>query len=172
MAACTIGSNTATAPVSSLSGGGGIWNVGNAQITNSIVAQNTGGDSPDAGGSFESEGFNLIGTSDGSAGFTAIGDQTGTIEAPLDPKLGALQDNGGPTQTLALLPGSPAIDTGFSSAWSIDQRGFPRPAGTIKAVGGDGSELGRLKFKCLRSAISLPACSLRLATMCSSGALL
>ena len=147
MAACTIGSNTATAPVSSLSGGGGIWSVGNAQITNSIVAENTGGDSPDAGGSFESEGFNLIGKSDGSAGFTAIGDQTGTIEAPLDPKLGALQDNGGPTQTLALLPGSPAIDTGFSSGWSIDQRGFPRPAGTIKAVGGDGSDIGAFEVQ-------------------------
>ena len=148
IAACTIGSNSATSD-GGVSGGGGIWSVGNTQITDSIVAENAGGDSPDAGGSFESQGFNLIGKSDGSAGFTAIGDQTGTIEAPLDPKLGALQDNGGPTQTLALLPGSPAIDTGFSSGWSIDQRGFPRPAGTIKAVGGDGSDIGAFEVQVL-----------------------
>ena len=147
MAACTIGSNTAMAPASTLAGGGGIWNVGNAQVTNSIVARNTGGDSPDAGGSFESGGFNLIGSSDGSTGFTAIGDQTGTIAAPLDPELGPLQDNGGPTQTLALLPGSPAIDTGFSGGWSIDQRGFARPAGTIQVVGGDGSDIGAFEVQ-------------------------
>jgi len=41
--------------------------------------------------------------------------------------LGPLQDNGGPTFTLALLPGSPAIDQGTNlSASATDQRGFPR----------------------------------------------
>ncbi|MEO5718673.1 MAG: choice-of-anchor Q domain-containing protein [Chthoniobacterales bacterium] len=147
MAACTIASNTATAPVGSLIGGGGVWNLGNAQITDTLVAENTGGDSPDAGGAFDSRGFNLISESDGSAGFTAIGDQTGTIAAPLDPKLGPLQDNGGPTQTLALLPGSPAIDTGFSGDWSIDQRGYTRPAGTIAVDGGDGSDIGAFEVQ-------------------------
>ena len=81
----------------SATSGGGIWSVGNSRIGNSIVAGNSGGVSPDASGSFVSDGFNLIGRRDGSAGFTAIGDQTGTIAAPLDPKLGPLQDNGGPT---------------------------------------------------------------------------
>jgi len=145
MVACTIGSNSATAPVSSLSGGGGIWNVGNAQITNSIVAENTGGDSPDAEGAFESDGFNLIGRSDGSIGFTAIGDQTGTIEAPLDSKLGPLQDNGGPTWTMSLLSGSPAIDAGTSTNLLTDQRGGARThddPGIPNAPGSDGTDIG------------------------------
>src|ERR1019366_4854903 len=47
-----------------------------------------------------------------------------------DPKLGPLADNGGPTLTMALLPGSPAIDAGNTSlAPATDQRGFSRPAG-------------------------------------------
>jgi hypothetical protein len=45
-----------------------------------------------------------------------------------DPKLGPLQDNGGPTLTHALLFHSPAIDAGDNSACgAADQRGFPRP---------------------------------------------
>src|SRR5262249_30039488 len=46
-----------------------------------------------------------------------------------DPMLGPLQDNCGPTMTLALLPGSPAIDAGSPSCPppSVDQRGTPRP---------------------------------------------
>lgn len=46
----------------------------------------------------------------------------------LDPKLGPLTNNGGPTQTLALLPGSPAIDVGNNSTCAAtDQRGVVRP---------------------------------------------
>ncbi|HEX7517856.1 MAG TPA: choice-of-anchor Q domain-containing protein [Chthoniobacterales bacterium] len=144
IAACTISSNSATADLGTASGGG-IWSVGNSEITNSIVAENTGGAAPDAAGSFESDGFNLIGRRDGSAGFTAIGDQTGTIEAPLDPKLGPLQDNGGPTWTRALLPGSPAIDAGISANLSTDQRGGVRThdyVGIPNPPGGDGTDIG------------------------------
>jgi hypothetical protein len=144
MAACTISSNSATADLGAASGGG-ISSVGNSQITNSIVAENTGGVSPDAAGSFESNGFNLIGMSDGSAGFTAIGDQTGTIGAPLDPKLGPLQDNGGPTWSRALLPGSPAIDAGISANLSTDQRGAVRThdfPDIPNPPGGDGTDIG------------------------------
>jgi hypothetical protein len=144
IAACTIGSNSAMSDGGTASGGG-IWSGGNSQITNSIVAENTGGVSPDAAGSFESNGFNLIGRSDGNSGFTAIGDQTGNIEAPLDPKLGPLQDNGGPTWTRALLPGSPAIDAGISANLSTDQRGAVRthdfPA-IPNPPGGDGTDIG------------------------------
>jgi hypothetical protein len=53
-----------------------------------------------------------------------------------DPKLGPLADNGGPTLTMALLPGSPAIDAGNTSlAPATDQRGFPRPAGLAADLG-------------------------------------
>jgi hypothetical protein len=137
--ACTIGSNSAT------SGGGGIWSAGNSRIGNSIVAGNSGGVSPDASGSFVSDGFNLIGERDGSTGFTAISDQTGTIAAPLDPKLGPLQNNGGPTGTRALLTGSPAIDAGISANLSSDQRGAARThdyPGIPNAPGGDGTDIG------------------------------
>ena len=47
-----------------------------------------------------------------------------------DPKLGTLAYNGGPTQTLALLPGSPAIDAGSNGTCeTTDQRGVTRPDG-------------------------------------------
>jgi len=53
-----------------------------------------------------------------------------------EPKLGPLADNGGPTLTMALLPGSPAIDAGDTSlAPATDQRGFPRPAGLAADIG-------------------------------------
>ena len=57
--------------------------------------------------SFESDGYNLVGTGNALAAF-GNNDQTGV----LDPALGPLADNGGPTKTHAPLVGSPAIDTG------------------------------------------------------------
>jgi len=54
----------------------------------------------------------------------------------LDPKLGALQDNGGLTQTLALLPGSPAINRGNNAGlFEFDQRGFDRIVGKSADIG-------------------------------------
>ena len=67
-----------------------------------------------------------------------------------NPDLGPLQDNGGPTQTMALLPGSPAIDTGDSSGLSTDQRGDPRPvdfSGLPNAAGGDGADIGAFELQ-------------------------
>lgn len=53
-----------------------------------------------------------------------------------DPRLGPLTDNGGPTWTMALLPGSPAIDAANTAAApQIDQRGFPRPVGGAADIG-------------------------------------
>src|SRR5262249_56575096 len=71
----------------------------------------------------------------GSAGRSLFGSGSGgSGYAPrdllaVDPLLGPLQDNGGPTQTMALLPGSPAIDSGDNTdAPEWDQRGpgYPR----------------------------------------------
>ena len=56
----------------------------------------------------------LIGIESGPA-FVGGNNLTGTIDAPLDAVLGPLADNGGPTQTHALLSGSPAIDAGNNS---------------------------------------------------------
>jgi hypothetical protein len=71
----------------------------------------------------------LIGEIGGGSGFTdgVNGDQVGDNSSPIDPDLGALQDNGGPTLTHALDPSSPAIDAGDNSgAPSTDQRGENR----------------------------------------------
>src|SRR5204863_6995 len=81
---------------------------------NSIIALNTftgDGFAPDiyAPNGLTSLGYNLVGIKDGGAVYTdAPGDQIGSSATPLDPLLGALQDNGGPTFTRALLAGSTA----------------------------------------------------------------
>jgi hypothetical protein len=54
------------------------------------------------------------------------GDQIGTADAPIDAQLDTLSDNGGLTQTCALIPGSPAVDVGEPDAPPIDQRGYDR----------------------------------------------
>ena len=93
--------------------GGGIDSSGTATLNNTIVANSpSGGDL--ANSSTLSGSNNLI--DDGSGGLAD------TIVA--DPLLGPLADNGGPTQTMALLPGSPAIDAGAAGpGWTTDQRG-------------------------------------------------
>lgn len=80
------------------------------KIHNSIIAGNLGGTfDPEASGDFGSLGGNLIGNTTGSTGWIANDLQN------VDPKLGPLQNNGGPTFTHALLPDSPAIDAGLDT---------------------------------------------------------
>ncbi len=97
-------------------------------VANTLIAGNTGaGGGPDVFGPFTSKGFNLIGKTDGSTGFTSTGDKTGTVANPLDPKVGILANNAGPTDTISLLTGSSAIDAGNDpNAPATDQRGFSR----------------------------------------------
>jgi hypothetical protein len=109
-----------------LAEGGGIASVGGALLArNTILAGNTvsGGSGPDLNGVLTSLGHNLIGDTAGASGFVA------SDLLNIDALLGPLQDNGGPTQTMALLPGSPAIDAGDNTdAPAYDQRGpgYPR----------------------------------------------
>ena len=66
------------------------------------------------------------------------GNLVGTAAAPIDPLLGPLADNGGPTQTLAVLAGSPALDAGNNAlSLNFDQRGagFARVSGTAADIG-------------------------------------
>jgi len=104
------------------------------------VANNHATAAPDFDGTVKFSDHNLIGIQDGSTGFAKAnsGDRVGSLANPLDPHLGPLQNNGGPTQTLALLPGSPAINAGENAIQLFngpnDQRGqgFPRVVnGTI-----------------------------------------
>jgi hypothetical protein len=130
-ATLTINNSTISANQASGVGGfaGGIANGtyvgGTATFQNSIVANNSGGN---CAGTMTSNGYNL--SSDSTCNFNSTGDLSNT-----DPKLGPLQNNGGPTQTQALLAGSPAIDEGNPSGCTdsqghllkTDQRGKPRP---------------------------------------------
>ncbi|MBI3767079.1 MAG: hypothetical protein HY271_01145 [Deltaproteobacteria bacterium] len=112
--------------------GAGLWTEAGttATLTATLVATNT----PfDCFGPIVSNGSNLIGRIDGC---TITGDTTGNITGgpkpvkAVKPGLAPLKDNGGPTKTHALMPGSPAInaDMGMCPPPSADQRGLPRLA--------------------------------------------
>jgi hypothetical protein len=137
LTSCTISGNSAVAT------GGGVNNFGTSSfdVLSNIIAGNTAGSAPDFNGFPGSKGHNLIGISSG--GTFAPTDLVGTTAHPLDPVLGPLANNGGPTQTMALLPGSPAINAGANevlgppSNLTTDQRGpgFPRLNGFQVDIG-------------------------------------
>ena len=89
---------------------------------------------------------------------------TGTTAAPLDPKLGPLENNGGLTPTSAPLPGSPAIDAGSNFAGTTtDQAGNPRVQGTAADIGASNTRpefrsqpAGRFPTPLLRRARRVP----------------
>ena len=142
---CTIIGNHATT-------GGGIYCPGGISVGDTIVAGNSAPNYPDCYGTFSSVGYNLIGAGDGSSGFNNFGDQVGTSASPINPLLGALQDNGGPTLTMAPLPGSPAIDQGvWEDGITSDQRGQPRlfdfPNIPNAIEFGDGSDIGAFEVE-------------------------
>ena len=100
------------------------------RIVNTIVAGNAGPDHPDCSGRLDSLGHNLIGVANACSGF-GPDDMLGAASSPLDPGLAPLDHYGGGTRTHALLPGSPAVDSGppanGTGCPAADQRGFPRP---------------------------------------------
>lgn len=102
------------------SGGGIFNNGGTVSLKNTIVAYSASGGNC-AGATISSSGYNL--SSDTScSSFSATGDLTN-----INPLLGPLANNGGTTFTHALLPGSPAINSGTNFGCpSTDQRGYPR----------------------------------------------
>ncbi|MEO1669634.1 MAG: choice-of-anchor Q domain-containing protein, partial [Cyanobacteria bacterium J06631_2] len=118
-----------------------------ATVTSSIIADNSGFRRFQAfnnvNGTFISGGNNLIGDADGGTGFDEASDITGTLENPVDSGLGELQNNGGATETLALLEGSPAIDAGSNpNNLATDQRG----EGFDRTVG-DGTDIGAFEVQ-------------------------
>lgn len=120
-----------------LSNGGGIANEGGSfTLGNSILSNNILENCSPYWRPFTSQGYNL--DSDGSCELNGPGDLSQT-----DPLLGPLEDNGGQTDTHALLAGSPAVDAGSCAGATADQRGFPRPVdvpGTPNAV--DACDMG------------------------------
>ena len=133
----TIAGNTASGE------GGGLDYSGTLSLRGTIVADNVAltGDGPDVykrgTGVFNSLGYNLIADATSSGVFGA----TNLIN--VDPLLGALQDNGGDTPTMALSNSSPAIDyvapgdclDASATPLESDQRGEPRPAGSNCDIG-------------------------------------
>ena len=115
----TISANSAS------SSGGGIYNYGSTfNVGSSILASNSGGDCYRFNGTLTSTGYNL--DADGTCGLPD-GTSISNVSAGLDPT--GLQNNGGPTLTVALEAGSPAITAvkvaGLCS--TADQRGVARP---------------------------------------------
>ncbi len=126
--------------------GGGIYNHGTITLINSTVSNNSADSGGDGGGIYNRGTLTLLnsiiansadggdcineGTLDPSSTNNLIEDGTCSSAFPpdTDPKLGPLQDNGGPTFTHALLTGSPAIDAGSNADCpDTDQRGVTRP---------------------------------------------
>jgi predicted outer membrane repeat protein len=112
------------------SNGAGIYQSGPGILSmeNSIIAGNTspGATPDDCVGAINSLDYNLI---QSTAGCTITNTTTHNITG-VSPQLAALAQNGGPTQTMALLAASPAIDAANDATCAlVDQRGMPRPQG-------------------------------------------
>jgi hypothetical protein len=145
-------------------GGGISWALpvisSSISVQNTIIANNTASTAgPDANSpnTFTDNGGNIIGNTSGNTGFTAPTTQTG-----VNPKLGPLANNGGPTigvstnpstlQTEALLTGSPGLDKGVAAgAPTTDARGFTRTdTGT-----GELPDVGAFEFQDTTLAVSI-----------------
>jgi hypothetical protein len=127
--------------------GGAIYNlnIATVQVTNSTFSGNSAssqGNALDSTGGTSIAVQNSIFAGNGCTG--AIQDGGGNLDWPAsscpglngDPRLGALADNGGPTDTMALGPGSAAIDAATSAGCpATDQRGVPRPFGAGCDIG-------------------------------------
>jgi CSLREA domain-containing protein len=133
-----------TAPVGRGSGVASHGDTGTrTEVYSTIIADNNSSDVDFVGdltNSFQSNGFNLIGTGNATGEFVEPGDQSGVA----NPLLSFLADNGGPTRTHALIVGSPAIDMGdpaivFNPA-EFDQRGNP----FVRVFDGDGDATARI----------------------------
>jgi hypothetical protein len=158
---CTVSSNTSVGGNGGTASPGGVGNgmqggayaggirtsAGSLGVGNTIVAGNTALQANDVSGNFSSEGFNLVGVTNGSTGFGTNFDHAGNMNQVIDPLLGPLTDHGGQTPTMALGTNSPALDQGNSFGNPTDQRGAPRPS--VSSTGpfsGDGSDIGAFEL--------------------------
>jgi hypothetical protein len=101
--------------------GGGIDSAPVLALGSTIVAGNTAPAGPDINGPIESLDYNLIGNRTGAI----LNGPTRFTLFDILPNFGTLDDNGGPTATIALQPGSPAVNRGSCHS-ATDQRGYFR----------------------------------------------
>ncbi len=138
--------NSTIASNSARDGGGGVRQEGSSgdfarsiTLRNTLVALNASPAGPDVLGPSVTATFSLIGDGAGSELTNSDGNQVGNVSpngSPIDPRLGPLADNGGPTATRALLAGSPAIDAASAhDCPATDQRGVSRPQGAGCDIG-------------------------------------
>ena len=173
----TIAHNQASRDSGGLLAQGVSGSTGNPSVvlTNTILAANTAALGPpdcEALQGVTDGGHNVIGAVDGSCpgiGNGANGDQAGTPASPLDPALGSLASNGGPTQTLGLALGSPAIGAGDPAdcqgtpVSGTDQRNQKRNAATRLACDTGAYDTSGTPLQTLyvnRAAASDPPCGL------------
>jgi predicted outer membrane repeat protein len=169
---CTFSGNSA-------SQGGGIYNSeGAATVTNTIVANSTSGGN--CFGTITDSGHNI---DDGTTcGFSTANGSLSSTNPQLDPA--GLKDNGGPTQTIALEAGSPAVNAGNESVCAappvnnLDQRGYPRPGmgATSCSIGAYEYNLPGACCQCPTSCAapingSCAACTVVFGAVCESGQL-
>ncbi len=126
----TVISCTFTDNLASSGGGGAIDNTDLGEYTITIGDSILSGDScsygPEVANAVHSLGHNLVSETDNSSGWGST-DLTGTSSQPLAALLGTLGDDGGPTETISLFPGSPAIGAGAPmSGITTDERGLIR----------------------------------------------
>ncbi len=117
-----------TLSTNSASAGGGFYNLGIGLLEFSVLAHGaSGGNCVSSGGTLQSTGYNISDDTTCTAILTGTGDLNNT-PAGLNPA--GLQNNGGPTLTVALLPTSPAVNHQPTGACpTTDQRGVARPQG-------------------------------------------
>jgi hypothetical protein len=174
IASSTISANSATAAdgaSQTVAKGGGISSFSNLTLSSSTVTANavTSTESATAANlnvfganlirntivSAPQGGANCVGATTTSGGFNIedganCGFSQPTDRSSTNPGIGLLENNGGPTFTHALLPGSAAIDSGNSFGATADQRGLPRPldlASAANASGSNGSDVGAFELQ-------------------------
>ena len=131
----------------------GIFNTSTITLTNSTIGDNSDTGIVNQGTLMATESTisgNRIGINDQSLETTLVGSiVAGNSQVDIpgsstysghnliggDPKLGPLANNGGPTDTLLPLAGSPAIDQGGATCPATDQRGIVRPQGAACDIG-------------------------------------
>jgi hypothetical protein len=131
---CTLADNSTS------NRGGGVLNQGTLNATYCIFSRNSDGkgdvEISNKGNSTNNTTFSLVRVGTGSGLTNGVdGNLVGTPSAPIDAELGQLFANGGPTWTMALQPGSPALDSATTSSVSSDQRGIDRPQGPAPDMG-------------------------------------
>ncbi len=141
------------------SGGGVAWrlsvvgavsNFAQINFDSTIVAGNTGNNPDISTQNLVVANKSLIGVADTGFTLTGAGNLTGTKVSPLDPLLDVLASNGGPTQTMALKAGSPAINAGSNvGLLATDQRGV----GFVRVTGG-AADIGAFEIQAVAATVT------------------